>query len=261
MYNRAFYIGGRRSALTDLGLKTAAAASEEKPDENLGLKAYGLGVAGQLAGAAGGHIAMDAYTKADKSQHLADTQAHELGQADAPEAYSKKLIDTHAAKYKPVEVDWDPMDANGPHFRFEDHGINADLAKPSTLAHALGHVELRENMPRLGKGINFSRMTRGLSGIGSFGAGALAPGENHPGYVAGASALASVPTLADEAYASAKALKNLRNVGYKGNALRVLGPAFGTYLANTAMNVGGDVASYELGRGARNLYGIATGNE
>jgi hypothetical protein len=259
MFNSVYYIGGRRKALTSLGLKTAA--DEEKQDPYLGLKAYGGGVAAGVGGNALTNSAMGKYKEEDSLRHVKDLAGQELGFNDAPEAYSKKLVDLHESKFKPTNIGWDPMDAAGPHFRFDNHAINADMAKPSTLAHELGHIQLRESMPNLGKAINLSRQSMPYLGTGAMAAGAFAPGENNPGYAAGAGALASVPTLVDEAYATAKALKNLRSVGYKGNALRVLAPAFGTYLGNTVSNVGQSVAGYETGRGARWLYNKARGED
>ena len=259
MLNAAYYVGGRRKALTSLGLKMAA--SEEKPDPYLGLKAYGGGVAAGVGGGVLTNAAIGKYQEEDSLRHVKDLAGQELGFNDAPEAYSKKLVDLHESKFKPTNIGWDPMDAAGPHFRLDNHAINADMAKPSTLAHELGHVQLRESMPRLGKAINLSRRATPFVGMGSMAAGAFAPGENHPGYAAGAGALASVPTLVDEAYASAKALKNLRSVGYKGNAMKVLAPAFGTYLGNAVSNIGQSVTGYETGRGARWLYNKAHGED
>jgi hypothetical protein len=235
--------------LIKLGL--AQAKSEDEPLS--GPARAGLGAGTILAGAGGvlgAGAAMETATNhvGLLDQHLADTGAQR-----PITDISQDLIDQYKKQHGHIDVGWVPED--GPHYNTENHTINARMDQPALLAHELGHAELGAKHPVSSRFIyKLQDKIRGVSPYVAMSAGLMHADEDHAGTVAGLTALTHLPELADEGYATYRALQKLKNVGYsRGRALRSLAPAFGTYLADTVADMGGNVFNYETGRGARYL--------
>lgn len=119
--------------------------------------------------------------------------------------------------------------------------------RPESIAHELGHARLHNKSKLLSKALLAARLGGMASPlIGTVAAASADPDSAASKYAPLAAGLSTVPTLADEAYASIKGYGAMKRLGYGKEALKgargSLGKAFGSYLA--AMTLPAVLAPY-----------------
>lgn len=123
--------------------------------------------------------------------------------------------------------------------------LGADKPNPYALAHEAGHLSgLSPDKVRKLFRLSIAGRAAPLASLGVLPFMRSEKAET-AGYVAGgAGALASAPLLAEEGRASIKALQGLKRLGYsRAKALKLLGPAYATYLGLAALSTGAPIAA------------------
>jgi len=162
----------------------------------------------------------EAYQHADKPQALAMALGIPIAGLALGHLGSKALMESmepSEAVYKlkdlkralkargiPVKDEPDPKKSI---YKFKTKTVHAPKKKsPEFMAHELEHAKLRKDYPRLGTAVNIARRLAPATGF-------VVQSQLPPGAGLLAAAAGSVPTFADEAYASLRAYKALKESG------------------------------------------------